>query len=488
MTSTRFELSRLRLLVAGAAACALAVPVAQSAERRWLPGDSHIHSHWSPGYDRKASPPTPIPGGDARYSTPMNARMAEKFGLDWMVTTDHGGPQHAKLNLSQAHAELETSRTLVPGVVQFYGMELNLPAMDHHTLIVPRSIDEAQVLHEIESRFDANEVWPADPERRTEVKRLEALAYMRGLARLPVLFANHPSRSATGLRQYGLDEPWEIRQNHDAAPELYRGMEGAPGHQAGTLARDGGVRLDSAGRPAGFRGGYARAGTMGGFDQMTAIVGGVWDALLGEGRRFWIVATSDSHTHYTESARRGSDFWPGEFQKTYVLARKSHDDILDGLREGRIFVVSGDLITRLDVEASTGGWHAGIGGRLQVPTGADVEVTIRFRDPTGINHRGDSPRVARVDLIAGEVRGPAADRHLDRNGTARVLHRFDASRWLRHGDEHTITVTLKGVVTSTYIRVRGTSTAELEPAVDPVGENPWADLWFYSNPVFIDVK
>ena len=28
----------------------------------------------------------------------------------------------------------------------------------------------------------------------------------------------------------------------------------------------------------------------------------------------------------------------------------------------------------------------------------------------------------------------------------------------------------------------------LEPAMDPPGENPWTDLWFYSNPIFIEVK
>ena len=51
---------------------------------------------------------------------------------------------------------------------------------------------------------------------------------------------------------------------------------------------------------------------------MTAIVGGLWDALLGEGRRFWIVASSDSRSHYTEPVRAGSDFWPGEFHKNWV--------------------------------------------------------------------------------------------------------------------------------------------------------------------------
>jgi hypothetical protein len=41
---------------------------------------------------------------------------------------------------------------------------------------------------------------------------------------------------------------------------------------------------------------------MGGFDQMTARSGGFWDAMLGEGRRWWITANSDAHEHYTEGA------------------------------------------------------------------------------------------------------------------------------------------------------------------------------------------
>src|SRR5687768_15199361 len=110
-------------------------------------------------------------------------------------------------------------------------------------------------------------------------------------------------------------------------------MEGAPGHQAGTLAHDGSPKRDAAGRPAGYRGGYSREGalTFGGFDQMTAIVGGFWDSMLGEGRRFWVLATSDSHAHYTDMARSGSDFWPGEYQKTYVHAHRSYSGVLDAL-------------------------------------------------------------------------------------------------------------------------------------------------------------
>ncbi|MDE0839955.1 MAG: hypothetical protein OSB41_13010, partial [Kiritimatiellae bacterium] len=37
-------------------------------------------------------------------------------------------------------------------------------------------------------------------------------------------------------------------------------------------------------------------------------------------------------------------------------------------------------------------------------------------------------------------------------------------------------------------RVRGTNTKELEPTEDAAGENPWDDLWFYTNPVFVTAR
>ena len=472
----------LTMLTAGG----VAVGLSQDASPTWLAGDSHIHSHWSPGYDRTVNPPEPIKRGDARYSTPVNAQKAKDFGLSWMVTTDHGGPNHSKFNLVHAYAELRESRQAVPDVLQFYGMEFNVPAMDHHTLIMPNTDDEWKTLFNIESQYDRADAWPADPARNTEEMGAKALAYMNTLRHLPVMFANHPSRSAKGVGVYGSDEPREFRNHNDLAPAIYRGMEGAPGHQAGTLARDGAVRRDADGQPTGNRGGYGNdaARTFGGFDQMTAIVGGLWDTLLGEGRRFWIVATSDSHVHYTDG---GSDFWPGEFQKTYVHARKAYDDILGGLRAGRIFVVAGDLINALDVTARTGQAAAAVGESLATRPGDAVQVEIRFGVPTAANARGERPTVARVDLIAGDVRGPVADRTLDKNDTTRVVARFTAKEWRCAAGSCTITTTLPSVTRRGYLRVRGTSSTDAEPPMDARGENPWTDLWFYSNPIFLEV-
>ena len=175
---------------------------------------------------------------------------------------------------------------------------------------------------------------------------------------------------------------------------------------------------------------------------MTAIVGGLWDSMLGEGRRFWIVATSDSHAHYADAARPGSDFWPGEYQKTYVHAQRSYTGVLDALRSGRIFAVAGDLITGLDMRRHQAGGRAGIGETLSAEQGQRVTLTVTFRDPEAKNAHGDNPRVSRVDLIMGDVHGASEDANADRNPTTRVLARFVEKQWKRDGDTYTITTTL----------------------------------------------
>ena len=135
---------RVHLLLISMAALTVAMCVQPPQGPQWLAGDSHIHSHWSPGYDRSTTPPTPILGRDALYPTPVNAQMARRFGLAWMVTTDHGGRQSRE---AESDARRTTSSgnhdELVPDVLQFYGVELNLPGMDHHTLIIPRADFEA---------------------------------------------------------------------------------------------------------------------------------------------------------------------------------------------------------------------------------------------------------------------------------------------------------------------------------------------------------
>ncbi|MFA7439731.1 MAG: phosphoesterase [Sphingomonadaceae bacterium] len=450
--------------------------------RRWLSGDHHIHTEYSASYEMDpadpAKPPKILLGKDGRYSIQRNAEMGAAHGLSWMVVTDHGGPTHSKLNHDEAYPALLKSREAVPQILQFYGMEFDTPGGDHSSLIIPRTAAEREQLYDIESKWSRRDPHPADPTRDEESKMIEALRHMRGQATPPVVIANHPSRSAKDVGVWGRYSPEEFRNWNDTAPEVAVGMEGAPGHQANALNPDGSQD------PEGARGGYRNSPTWGGFDQMAARLGGFWDSMLGEGRRWWITATSDSHYNWRDG---GSDFWPGEYSKTYVRARADQTDILEGLRTGRVFVTTGDLVSELDVTASSGDAHAMIGGELAVKPGQDVTISIRLRDPAGANFGGRTPDVARVDLIRGDVTGPVADRTTSHNPTTQVVQRFDAGQWQRDGEVLTMTYVLKNVRGDQYVRVRGTNTGDLEPPVDPRGEDPWSDLWFYSNPIFIKI-
>jgi len=445
--------------------------------RQWLAGDHHIHSRFSVAWDKTTDPPTPDVGGGVINPIAVNALMAKFYGLDWIASTDHGGPNHSKVNLERAYPKVLLSRQVVPEVIQFYGMEFDTPGADHSSLIIPHTHDEADRLFDIESRFNKNELYPADASWDTEPRMLEALRAMNQFTDKPVIIANHPSRSATGLGEYGLDDPEELRDWNDTAPEVAVGMAGAPGHQANTLNRDGSLNQKA-------RSSYRKAPTMGGFDQMTARLGGFWDSMLGEGRHWWITANSDSHSNWKDG---GSDFWPGEYSKTYVWAERSHDDILDGIRHGRIFVTLGDLISELQVTARSGSDSAEIGGSLRIKSGSDVELTIRFLDPAVLNAGGRNPSVARVDLITGQITGRLADRSIDTNPTTQVVSRFSDADWRTEEAYRVMTYRLKNIDADSYIRVRGTNGQELEPEEDHAGEDPWSDLWFYSNPIFIDV-
>ncbi|TXH94432.1 MAG: phosphoesterase [Rheinheimera sp.] len=473
--------------------------------KRWLAGDHHIHTHYSVKWDNSVFPPRPIIGGDAKYSIPLNAQMASHYGLDWIVLTDHGGPNRAELALKQAYPELLASRRALPQILQFHGMEFdvpgNAPGGRHASFIMPYRPDavvngsrpnEAEQLFSIERIYNGRQGVPPGPEKAEDSYMLKALEAMAKLPDPPLVLANHPARLAKGFRQYFKITPKQLRDWQDTAPGVMIGMTGAEGHQAATLNADGSPKL------GGIRGEYPEHPTYGGYDQMTARLGGVWDSLLSEGRRFWVTGVSDSHGHYTDG---WADFWPGQYAKTYVLADKNYDAIFAALKSGQIFVTTGDLIDELDLSVqvpSVGkSQTAKAGESLKVKAGSDVAVQIRFRVPAALNGNHERPQVARLDVIGGLVTGPAADRNNDRNSDeapqTRVLQRFEQSAFGKvssdsNGVVYQLSYQLKNLQHSQYIRLRGTNQrGELEPNADTKGENPWSDLWFYSNPVFIEV-
>jgi len=448
----------------------------ETGKRRWLAGDHHVHSIYSARYEADSEHPERVPdpviGGDSSHTILQNAQMARSFGLDWMVTTDHGGPRHSALNHDHAWPDVEAARKAVPDLVLFYGMEFDVPGGEHASLILPTDASERATLRDIESRFGKREAFPADPSRNTKPNMLEALRYMAGLPVPPVLIANHPSRTATGYGEWGLHTPAEYQAWQEAAPNVVIGMEGAPGHQAARPE----AGKDKAHGSRGLYGGFP---TMGGFDQMVARLGGAWDALLGKGLHWTVTANSDSHGHWREG---GADFWPGEYSRTWVLAAPNASDILDGLRKGRVFVATGNLIDRLDVTAAVGqadSRSAAMGETLDVGGGDKVTVTIRFRPARTPN--GARPKLDHVDLIVGGASGVEEDG----NRSTRIVRRFTARDFRPDGDSLVVSHQLKVSEAITYLRVRGTNTGQGEPEPDVAGEDPWRDLWFYSNPIYL---
>ena len=443
----------------------------------WLSGDHHIHSRYSVGWSMESGVPSPIIGGDAIYPTAMNALMARYHNLSWMVTTDHGGPKHSKVNFDLAYPELVRSRRVVPELLQFYGLELNTPGGDHSSIIIPHTTAEADHLLYLESQFDSREIYPADEARNDRQQMLLALTKMQSIDPNPLVFAHHPSRSATHLGKFGLHTPEQLRAWNDTAPDIAVGMEGAPGHQAISLS----TSKDLSKKSSQLRGYYRRSPTLGGFDQMTAVLGGFWDAMLGEGRHWWITANSDSHVHYTEG---GVDFWPGEYSKPYVYAQKTYSSIIDALRSGKIFVTTGDLISEIFVTARTTTSSAGIGETLFYEVDQTIELSIKVKDPEGTNFAGRLASLNHFDVIQGLISGKKQN-PLNHNPSTKVIGRFYADDWQVDAQGY-ISVSLNIPISgSTYFRIRGSNNAEFEPSQDDPGEDPWSDLWFYTNPVFL---
>ena len=226
-----------------------------------------------------------------------------------------------------------------------------------------------------------------------------------------------------------------LRNFNNTAPRVAFGFESQPGHHASgnrgeyrpernTIA---GVRVDSVGGT-----------TYGGTGVYAAQVGGVWDALLGEGRNWWFFGSSDWHARgsfHADDRRTTGDFFPGEYQRDFVMVRHGADPklrpeaIVDGLRSGNSFVVTGQLIDRLAfiacasypgigqrsndavqqlaIVAAKGNTDidlagcATMGEKLKVRPGAEVVVGIVVRDPQGANHSPYSfanPSLAQVGI------------------------------------------------------------------------------------------
>ena len=257
----------------------------------------------------------------------------------------------------------------------------------------------------------------------------------------------------------------------------------------------------------------AQQRTYGGADYMLAKVGGTWDTMLSEGRKFWMFGNSG----YSSA----TDFVPGEYVKNHTYAQsKNAADVLAGMRSGNSFTAMGNLINALDYKISNNTATATMGQTLRTIKGKSTTVTIRFKAPSG------TPAVDHIDLIAGEVKGEpdvkydsktkdfenpldyltAEYRNDDVSATTKVIKTFNKSDFTTDSDGWmTVTFTLPASDKDMYYRLRGTNNAKGTENVDANG-NPTvdtaltavagdntaakanADLWFYSNPVFVNAQ
>lgn len=415
--------------------------------------------------------------------------------------------------------------------------------------------------------------------------------HLKSLEGVKWMAANHPNTSyfiPAHLERAGAFNPngnngfniEHLRNFNNAAPAVAFGFESMPGHQAD--AQRGSYQTTAVG-----------GGTYGGTGIYAGRIGGVWDALLGEGRNWFFFASSDYHNRGSFGADQresDADFFPGEYTKDYVMARTGASKlgtqaIVDGLRSGNSYVVNGDLIDRLSYvacatnpalprKAALGAVQAAavaaaaakadvrmdgcatMGEKLVVRAGADVIVSIVVRDPVGKNNSPysfanpslrqvnitqplDMPVLDHIDVIGGNVTGivpptsaayaglegsPAAS-----NASARLLRTFNSSNWTAAADgTRTMTFRIPAVQVSQYLRLRGTNLPASVPFETDAAGNPlldfgldgrvpcletacpahmvvpttganagrktssldvsaWADLWFYSNPIFIEV-
>ncbi|MFE6939289.1 PHP domain-containing protein [Streptomyces chartreusis] len=527
--SRRTLLRRAGLLGAGLAAASVVAPAAAAAApasaassapasggRRsngflWLSGDHHIHTQYS---------------SDGKYRVVDQVRQGAKHGMDWLVITDHGSTTHAKIGVDKVNPDIRAARAAYEDTLVFQGLEWNIPGAEHGTVFVHPGSNEVSVLKQFETDYDGSVKNASDSTPANEALAVAGLNFLaeqvqRRKVKDALMLANHPARR-------GVDSPHEIRNWRDAGHgrQIAIGFEGAPGHQAAGLpapmgpGRARGIydNNPSANSFAGYP--LESYRTWGGFDWMTATVGGLWDSLLAEGKPWWITANSDSHQVYADTAARGTggnfetdgryadpvyggqidiaqgDYWPGQYSRTHVGSDGfSYAAVMEGIRAGRIWVDHGQLLSGLDVRVTGGHRWATLGGALHVRKGTDVTLTVDVAMAGGPNWAGFVPKLARVDVIQGDVTGPVADKDTFSAPTAKVVKSYEVNK---SSGAVRLTYDLGRVDRPVYVRLRGTdgnrgavgamgaAVDPAGPAIDVVGDaDPWRDLWFYSNPVWV---
>lgn len=493
---------------------------------RWTTGDLHVHT---------------IQSNDAQV---VLSRVLEeglgKNNLDWIALAnhlrvsnrDHEGntiasspiPMSRGVALYEAPAIVAMQAAgLYVGKTIFSSVEWDMPTHEHFNVGIvsdaPQSEQVIKALNEFEYFFtnrDAGMFDPADVTRwgdqrafSSHADALKALAWLKEhYPNTSYGIINHPFRYPD---KYNTSD---FRDFNDLAPDIVFAFEGMLGNQ---------MEPDRGGYASPYIDANAHSRTYGGADSVIAKLGGVWDSLLGEGRLIWNFGNSDFHFK-TADGRFSSGYFPGEYTKNYVWVEgEGMPAILAGLRSGKAFTVNGSLISALDFRLSASSAQAvEMGGELRVPEGTKIQITIRWKSelpsnyetPVGSGKRpGAIPVLDHVDLIAGDVTtkaepGTPAYNNAT-NPSTHVVTRFSAATSVKDAQGYNVVTHEITTTRDQYFRLRGTNlgidvpgeTQSGEPLADAkieieddqarfnaINDRNYADLWFYSNPIFVRVE
>ena len=248
----------------------------------------------------------------------------------------------------------------------------------------------------------------------------------------------------------------------------------------------------------------------------------MWDALLGEGRRFFNFGSSDWHNRGAFGPwepQSTLDPWPGEYNKIYAYAetdrlgfnRRSTIRIIRGMRSGNTWSVMGDLIDEFYFVMCQDDRCATMGEQLGLRrNGGDVVWMIKLRDPEGANfspYTFDNPSLAQldisvpinepvlshIDVIRGDITGmidpsdPAYTTNVS-NPTTEIFASVDnlAGEFTVDG-EYLIasgTIPASDFTNDMYFRVRGTNMPKGTPNETDADGNPLHDDYSSLIPCF----
>lgn len=239
----------------------------------------------------------------------------------------------------------------------------------------------------------------------------------------------------------------------------------------------------------------------------------MWDALLGEGRRFFAVGSSDWHNRGIYSPFEPGttlDFWPGEYQKMYSYVEtkfqyvRQAESVIKGLRSGNTYSVMGDLIGNdfyFVACYDRSGKCATMGQELVVREGrGNVVFQIQLSDPEGVNNSPynfpnpslaqigieqpiNEPVLHHVDIITGDITGEISPddpeyKSNNSNPSTKIFFTFDESNWIEDDGGIRImrwTVPVSEMSGDHYVRVRGTNMPQGTPNETDADGNPLSD-------------